>query len=133
MRVDTTFGADFSLDGATWDEIPSTVTVPGPATTVTVREAKVSSSAADGSSDLRYLRVDAVLSAEARSTTCHVTAADILDAGRHGTFATVVVALAAEGRRQGARPRPGPAGRGAIRVRSSSPPNPSAGSCSGSP
>jgi len=40
VRVDTTFGADFSLDGRTWDEIPSTVTVPGPATTVTVREAK---------------------------------------------------------------------------------------------
>ena len=27
VRVDTTFGADFSLDGSTWDEIPSTVTV----------------------------------------------------------------------------------------------------------
>lgn len=40
VRVDTTFGADFSLDGRTWDEIPSTVTVPGPSTTVTVREAK---------------------------------------------------------------------------------------------
>jgi hypothetical protein len=40
VRVDTTFGADFSLDGSTWDEIPSTVTVPGPPTTVTVREAK---------------------------------------------------------------------------------------------
>lgn len=40
VRVDTTFGADFSLDGSTWDEIPSTVTVPGPSTTVTVREAK---------------------------------------------------------------------------------------------
>ncbi len=40
VRVNTTFGADFSLDGTTWDEIPSTVTVPGPATTVTVREAK---------------------------------------------------------------------------------------------
>ncbi|GAA2479769.1 hypothetical protein GCM10009858_16720 [Terrabacter carboxydivorans] len=40
VRVDTTFGADFSIDGSTWDEIPSTVTVPGPSTTVTVREAK---------------------------------------------------------------------------------------------
>lgn len=40
VRVDTTFGADFSLDGTTWDEIPSTVTVPGPSTVVTVREAK---------------------------------------------------------------------------------------------
>ena len=40
MRVETTFGADFSLDGAAWDEIPSTVTVPGPSTTITVREAK---------------------------------------------------------------------------------------------
>ncbi|MDV3223518.1 PKD domain-containing protein, partial [Intrasporangium sp.] len=40
VRVDTTFGADFSLDGRTWDPIPSTVTVPGPTTTVTVREAK---------------------------------------------------------------------------------------------
>lgn len=40
VRVDTTFGADFSLDGSTWDEIPSTVTVPGPSTTITVREAK---------------------------------------------------------------------------------------------
>lgn len=40
VRVYTTFGANFSLDGSTWDEIPSTVTVPGPSTTVTVREAK---------------------------------------------------------------------------------------------
>jgi hypothetical protein len=40
VRVNTTFGADFSLDGTTWDEIPSTVTVPGPSTLVTVREAK---------------------------------------------------------------------------------------------
>ncbi|GAA5032839.1 hypothetical protein GCM10023258_32200 [Terrabacter aeriphilus] len=40
VRVDTTFGADFSLDGRRWDEIPSTVTVPGPTTTVTVREAR---------------------------------------------------------------------------------------------
>ncbi len=28
-RVDTTFGADFSLDGSSWDEIPSTVTRSG--------------------------------------------------------------------------------------------------------
>jgi hypothetical protein len=40
VRVDTTFGADFSIDGRTWDPIPSTVTVPGPTTTLTVREAK---------------------------------------------------------------------------------------------
>ncbi|MFD1056698.1 hypothetical protein [Terrabacter terrigena] len=40
VRVNTTFGADFSLDGSTWDEIPATVTVPGPPTVVTVREAK---------------------------------------------------------------------------------------------
>ena len=32
--------ADFSLDGRTWDEIPSTVTVPGPSTKVTVKEAR---------------------------------------------------------------------------------------------
>ena len=40
VRVETTFGADFSLDGAAWDEIPSTVTVAGPSTTISVREAK---------------------------------------------------------------------------------------------
>ncbi|NUR79909.1 MAG: hypothetical protein HOQ21_05630, partial [Dermatophilaceae bacterium] len=40
VHVDTTFGADYSLDGSTWDEIPSTVTVTGPSTVVTVREAK---------------------------------------------------------------------------------------------
>lgn len=40
VRVDTTFGADFSVDGSTWDPIPSTVTVAGPTTTLTVREAK---------------------------------------------------------------------------------------------
>jgi hypothetical protein len=40
VRVDTTFGADFSIDGSTWDPIPSTVTVAGPTTTLTVREAK---------------------------------------------------------------------------------------------
>ncbi len=40
VRVETTFGADFSLDGRTWDPIPSTVTVPGPVTAVTVQEAR---------------------------------------------------------------------------------------------
>ncbi|MFC7595050.1 hypothetical protein ACFQU3_07045 [Terrabacter sp. GCM10028922] len=40
VHVDTKFGAEFSLDGSTWDEIPSTVTVAGPSTTVTVRQAK---------------------------------------------------------------------------------------------
>jgi hypothetical protein len=39
-RVTTTFGADYSLDGTTWNPIPRTVTVPGPATTITVREAR---------------------------------------------------------------------------------------------
>jgi hypothetical protein len=40
-RVVTTFGAQFSLDGgASWEDIPATVDVPGPTTTVTVREAK---------------------------------------------------------------------------------------------
>lgn len=40
VRVQTTWGADFSIDGSTWDEIPDTVTVSGPSTTITVREAK---------------------------------------------------------------------------------------------
>jgi hypothetical protein len=40
VRVDTTFGADFSVDGRTWDPIPSTASVPGPVTTLTVREAR---------------------------------------------------------------------------------------------
>ncbi|MBB2987099.1 PKD domain-containing protein [Terracoccus luteus] len=40
VRVNTTFGADFSLDGTEWNPIPATVTVPGPATDVTVREAR---------------------------------------------------------------------------------------------
>lgn len=39
VRVNTTFGADFSLDGTSWDAIPDTVTVPGPTTSITVREA----------------------------------------------------------------------------------------------
>ncbi len=40
-RVNTTFGADFSIDGGrSWDPIPSTVTVPGPSTTVTVKQAQ---------------------------------------------------------------------------------------------
>lgn len=40
-RVVTTFAAEFSLDGgSTWDEIPTTVDVPGPPTTITVREMK---------------------------------------------------------------------------------------------
>lgn len=39
-RVTTTFGADYSLDGTTWNPIPQTVTVPGPTTTITVREAR---------------------------------------------------------------------------------------------
>ena len=40
VRVTTTFGADYSLDGTTWNPIPRTVTVPGPTTTITVREAR---------------------------------------------------------------------------------------------
>jgi hypothetical protein len=40
VSVSTTFGADFSVDGTTWDPIPSTVTIPGPTTTITVREAR---------------------------------------------------------------------------------------------
>lgn len=39
VRVNTTFGADFSLDGTSWDAIPDQVTVPGPTTSITVREA----------------------------------------------------------------------------------------------
>ena len=38
-RVDTTFGADFRINGGAWAPIPDTVTVPGPATAVTVRTA----------------------------------------------------------------------------------------------
>jgi hypothetical protein len=40
VRVDTVWGADFSIDGSTWAEIPDTVTVAGPGTTITVREAR---------------------------------------------------------------------------------------------
>jgi hypothetical protein len=39
-RVVTTFGADVSLDGRDWFAIPRTVDVPGPVTTVTVKEAR---------------------------------------------------------------------------------------------
>jgi hypothetical protein len=39
-RVDTTFGAEFRINGGAWAPIPDTVTVPGPATTVTVKTAK---------------------------------------------------------------------------------------------
>ncbi|MEP6798201.1 MAG: hypothetical protein ABI890_08640, partial [Lapillicoccus sp.] len=38
-RVDTTFGADFRINGSAWAPIPDTVTVPGPPTNVTVRTA----------------------------------------------------------------------------------------------
>ncbi len=40
VRVETTWGADFSIDGSTWAPIPDTVTVPGPSTTITVKEAR---------------------------------------------------------------------------------------------
>ena len=40
VRVSTTFGADYSLDARTWQPIPATVTIPGPTTTVTVRQAR---------------------------------------------------------------------------------------------
>jgi hypothetical protein len=39
-RVVTTVGADVSLDGRAWFEIPQTVDVPGPVTRVTVKEAR---------------------------------------------------------------------------------------------
>ncbi len=39
-RVDTTFGAEFRINGGAWAPIPDTVTVPGPPTTVTVRTAR---------------------------------------------------------------------------------------------
>lgn len=39
-RVDTTFGADFRINGGAWAPIPDTVTVPGPPTTLTVKTAK---------------------------------------------------------------------------------------------
>ncbi|MDQ6948656.1 MAG: hypothetical protein M3256_20965, partial [Actinomycetota bacterium] len=38
--VTTTFGGDFRINGGDWAPIPSTATVPGPATTVTVRTAE---------------------------------------------------------------------------------------------
>ncbi len=38
--VATTFGGDFRINGGDWAPIPSTVTVPGPATTVAVRTAQ---------------------------------------------------------------------------------------------
>lgn len=38
--VNTTFGGDFRIDGGDWAPIPNNVTVPGPATTVTVRTAQ---------------------------------------------------------------------------------------------
>jgi len=39
-NVDTTFGADFRINGGDWAPIPDTVTVPGPATPVTVKTAR---------------------------------------------------------------------------------------------
>jgi hypothetical protein len=38
--VTTTFGGEFRIDGGDWAPIPDTVSVPGPATTVTVRTAQ---------------------------------------------------------------------------------------------
>lgn len=38
-NVNTTFGGEFRINGGDWAPIPDTVTVPGPATTVTVRTA----------------------------------------------------------------------------------------------
>ena len=38
--VNTIFGGEFRIDGGDWAPIPDTVTVPGPATTVTVRTAQ---------------------------------------------------------------------------------------------
>ena len=38
--VTTTFGGDFRINGGDWAPIPTTATVPGPATTVTVRTAE---------------------------------------------------------------------------------------------
>lgn len=40
VRVDTTFTADFRVDGGPWTAIPETVTVTGPVTTVTVKAAR---------------------------------------------------------------------------------------------
>ncbi len=39
-HVDTTFGAEFRINGGAWAPIPDTVTVPGPPTTVSVRTAE---------------------------------------------------------------------------------------------
>ncbi len=39
-NVETTFGADFRINGGDWAPIPDTVTVPGPATPVTVKTAR---------------------------------------------------------------------------------------------
>ena len=39
--ITITLGADYSIDnGTTWDPIPSTVTIPAPTTTITVRQAR---------------------------------------------------------------------------------------------
>ncbi len=38
-RVETTFGADFRINGGAWAPVPDTVTVPGPPTTVTAKTA----------------------------------------------------------------------------------------------
>jgi hypothetical protein len=40
VRVDTTFTADFRVDGGPWSAIPETATVTGPVTTVTVKAAR---------------------------------------------------------------------------------------------
>lgn len=40
VYVQTTWGADFSVDGSDWAPVPDTVTVSGPATTITVKEAR---------------------------------------------------------------------------------------------
>lgn len=39
-RVDTTFGADFRVNGGDWTPIPDTVTVPGPGTAIEVHTAE---------------------------------------------------------------------------------------------
>ena len=38
-RVETTFGADFRINGGAWTPVPDTATVPGPPTTVTAKTA----------------------------------------------------------------------------------------------
>ncbi len=40
VRVDTTFTGDFRVNGGPWTQIPDTVTITGPTTTVTVHTAK---------------------------------------------------------------------------------------------